>query len=45
MSEVMKEGGLVNTKVVLELLQEAVERSYNERPHSIILLDGFPRFV
>ena len=28
---------------VIELLKEAVEKSYAEQPDKIILLDGFPR--
>lgn len=31
--------------VVIELLKEAVDKSYAEHPDKIILLDGFPREI
>ena len=31
--------------VVIQLLKEAVDKSYAEHPEKIILLDGFPREI
>ena len=38
-------GKLVSMDVVIQLLKEAVDKSFAEHPEKIILLDGFPREI
>lgn len=45
LSATMAEGKLVSMDVVIQLLKEAVDKSYAEHPEKIILLDGFPREI
>lgn len=45
LSATMAEGKLVSMDVVIQLLKEAVDKSYAENPDRIILLDGFPREI
>ncbi|XP_063681270.1 adenylate kinase isoenzyme 1-like [Bolinopsis microptera] len=45
LSATMAEGKLVSMDVVIQLLREAVDKSFAEHPDKIILLDGFPREI